>query len=71
MVESLLNYFRVKAFGRGVRGYHSAWFVVGVAMWMIHRARNREDVVYRTRLKPGERLLVRTFAPGEPRSSGG
>jgi hypothetical protein len=63
-VEALLNFLRVKAFSRGLRGYHTAWFVVGVAMWMMHRARTREDVVYRTRLKPGERLVIRTLAPG-------
>ena len=32
--------------------------VVGVAVWMLNRARNQDDVVYRTELKPGERLLV-------------
>jgi hypothetical protein len=57
-MESLLRWFQVKAFGRGFRGYHTAWFVVGAAAWMILRARNRDDVVYRTVLKPGERLTV-------------
>ena len=27
---------------------------------MLNRARNQSDVVYRTELKPGERLLIRT-----------
>jgi len=59
-MDTLLRYVQVKAFSRGLRGYHTAWLVVGAAVWMITRARNRNDVVYRTRLKPGERLIVET-----------
>jgi hypothetical protein len=36
---------------------------------MINRARNQNDVVYRTRLKPGERLIVETSKPA-PASDG-
>jgi hypothetical protein len=61
-MDSLLRYFQVRAFGRGFGG-HSAWIVVGVALWMLIRARNQDDVVYRTELKPGERLMVRTVKP--------
>jgi hypothetical protein len=65
-VDSLLRFLQLKAFGRALRGYHTAWIVVGVAIWMLNRARNQSDVVYRTQLKPGERLLIRTGpnAPG-------
>jgi hypothetical protein len=59
-MDSILHFLQVKAFGRGLRGYHTAWIVIGLAIWMLNRARNQNDVVYRTRLKPGERLLIRT-----------
>jgi hypothetical protein len=69
-MDTLLRYIQVRAFGRGLRGYHSAWVVIGVAIWMINRARSADDVVYRTELKPGERLLVRTSKPPSTRRSG-
>ncbi|MGH3579684.1 MAG: hypothetical protein ACRDU0_19300 [Mycobacterium sp.] len=62
-MDNLLRYLQLKAFGRGLRGYHTAWLVVGVALWMVNRARHQDDVVYRTRLKPGERLIVETSKP--------
>jgi hypothetical protein len=62
-MDTLLHYIQVKAFGRGLRGYHNAWVVVGVAVWMVNRARHQDDVVYRTVLKPGERLIVKTTRP--------
>jgi hypothetical protein len=62
-VDTLLRYLQVRAFSRGVRGYHTAWLVVGVAVWMITRVRNADDVIYRTQLKPGERLVVQTSKP--------
>jgi len=65
-VDSLLHYLQVKAFGRGLRGYHTAWVVVGVAIWMLNRARHQDDVIFRTKLKPGERLIV---SSGRPASS--
>jgi len=69
-MDTLLRYIQVKAFGRGLRGYHTAWIVVGVAVWMINRARNESDVIYRTELKPGERLFVKTSKPTSAKSSG-
>jgi hypothetical protein len=62
-MDSLLRYIQLKAFGRGFRGYHTAWLVLGAAAWMVLRARNQEDVVYRTKLKPGETLTVTTRNP--------
>jgi hypothetical protein len=70
-VDNLLRYIQLKAFGRGFRGYHTAWLVVGVAAWMINRARHQEDVVYRTVLKPGERLIVETSRARSAQSPGG
>ena len=69
-MDAFLNYIRLKAFGRGLRGYHSAWFVVAVAMWMIHRARNQGDVVFRTKLKPGEQLIIKASPSTSSKSSG-
>ncbi len=61
-MDSLLHYLQVRAFGRGISG-HRAWIVVAVALWMLNRVRHEDDVVYRTELKPGERLIVRTMRP--------
>lgn len=66
-MDSLLHYLQIKAFGRGFGG-HRAWIVVGVALWMLNRARNQNDVIYRTELKPGERLIVTTTKPSSPSS---
>jgi hypothetical protein len=41
--------------------------VVAVALWMLNRARHQDDVVYRTELKPGERLIVKTMTPDPSR----
>ncbi len=69
-METFLRYIQVRAFGRGMRGYNTAWFVVGVAVWMLIRARRSEDVVYRTKLNPGERLVISSSPPGSTSSSG-
>ncbi len=68
-MESILRYFQLKAFGRGMRGYNTAWFVVGAAVWMLLRARKGEGVVYRTQLNPGERLVISSSVPGSSSSS--
>lgn len=65
-MDSLLHYLQVRAFGRGLGG-HRAWIVVAVALWMLNRARHQDDVVYRTELKPGERLIVKTMTPDPSR----
>jgi hypothetical protein len=69
-VDTFLRFVQVKAFGRGLRGYHTAWVVVGVAIWMINRARHQDDVIYRTKLKAGESLIVNTITPNTSKSSG-
>jgi len=66
-MNSVLNYLEVKAFGRGMRGYNTAWFVVAGAVWMILRARRSEGVVYRTRIDPGDRLII-SSGPPAPKS---
>jgi hypothetical protein len=58
-------------FRRGFRGEHPIWFVVGVSAWLLIRARRHDDdVVYRTVLRPGERLAVVTRDPGSAEPSG-
>jgi len=69
-METILRYFQVRSFGRGLRGHNTAWFVVGVALWMVIRVRRSEDVVFRTKLKPGERLIVKSGASRPPSSPG-
>jgi hypothetical protein len=67
-MDTVLRYIQVRAFGRGMRGYNIAWFVVGVALWMLLRARRSEDVVYRTKLNPGERLVISSGPSGSSSS---
>lgn len=69
-MELLLRYAQMKAFGRGMRGHNRAWFVVGAGVWMLLRARRSEGVVYRTKLDPGERLVIEASPPGSASSSG-
>ena len=63
-METILRYFQVRSFGRGMAGRNTAWFVVAAALWMLIRARRSEDVVYRTKLQPGERLVISSSPPG-------
>lgn len=67
-MDVLFRFIERRAFGRGMRGANTAWFVIGAAAWMIMRARHREDVVYRTVLKPGERLTVSATPPPSKKS---
>ncbi len=68
-MQDALRYLQFKAFGRGIRGHNAAWFVVGAAVWMLMRARRSEDVVYRTKLNPGERLVIGSRPSGSTSSS--
>lgn len=61
-MDSFLASLVRRAMGRGLRGAHPAWFVVGVAAWMLRRARSEAPARYRAELRPGERLLI-TAAP--------
>ncbi len=66
MFDRLLRGFQARAFRQAWRGRHSVWFVVGAALWMVNRSRRGDGVVFRTKLQPGEGLLVTTRAPGSP-----
>jgi hypothetical protein len=70
-MERILRYLLKNGFRRGFRGEHPIWFVVGVSAWLLIRARRHDDdVVYRTVLRPGERLEVVTRSPGPAEPSG-
>lgn len=69
-METLLRYLQVRFFRRGIRGSNSTWLVVGAALWMVLRARRSEDVVYRTKLKPGERLVINAGRSGPTSDTG-
>ncbi len=62
-MDTLFRYLQGKAFSRGLGGRHPAWLVIGAALWMVIRARHQDEVIYRTELKPGEQLIVKTSAP--------
>jgi hypothetical protein len=64
MLDRLLRGFQARAFREGWRGLNSVWFVIGAALWMVNRSRRDNGVVFRTKLEPGEGLLVTTRAPG-------
>lgn len=63
-MDRLLRKVLRTGFRRGMKGKHPIWFVIGVAAWMLTRARRHHDEVsYRTVLQPGEALVVDTAAP--------
>jgi len=69
-METILRYLQVRAFRRGTTGYNTAWIVVSAALWMLLRARRSEDVIYRTKLLPGERLVIDAGRRGPTSDSG-
>jgi hypothetical protein len=64
MFDGLLRGFQARAFQQAWRGRHSAWFFIGAALWMVNRSRRDNGVIFRTKLQPGENLLVTTRVPG-------
>jgi hypothetical protein len=64
MFDRLLRGFQARAFRHAWRGRHSAWFVIGGALWMVNRWRHEDELVFRTKLQPGEGLLITTRTPG-------
>ena len=69
-METILRYLQVRSFGQGMRSRNTIWFVVGAALWMLLRVRRSEDVVYRTKLKPGERLVINARRAGATSNPG-
>jgi hypothetical protein len=64
MFDRLLRGLQARAIRQAWRGRHSAWFVIGAGLWMVNRVRRGDDLVFRTKLKAGEGLIVTTRAPG-------
>ncbi|MBV8463116.1 MAG: hypothetical protein JO368_07470 [Acidimicrobiales bacterium] len=64
MIDWLLRELQARSFREGMRGRGAVWFVVGAAVWMVARARREDGVVFRTRLEPGEGLVVTTRGAG-------
>ena len=58
---------RRRSIEEGVFGGSPKWLAIGVltwGVWVLRKAWSREDdLVYRTRLKPGESLVIRTSRP--------
>jgi len=62
-MDPVFRYFERKAFGLGLRG-RSTWLVLGVAVWMINRARRTDRLIYRTKIQPGDRFTITSSTPG-------
>lgn len=62
-MDTLLSKVVSRALRRGLAG-EPVWLAVGVAAWLVRRARNRgPDVVWSGRLEPGQRLVVVSRGP--------
>jgi hypothetical protein len=62
-MDRLLSRLVRRALRRGLAG-EPVWLAVGVAAWLVRRARNRgPDVVWSGRLEPGERLVISSRGP--------
>lgn len=59
-VDRLLSGLQSRGVRRGVLGASRGWLWVAVASWGIRRIRraNQPEVLYRTKLRPGETLEV-------------
>jgi hypothetical protein len=67
-VDRLLAQVVSRALRRGMRS-DPMWLVVGVAGWLVLRARSRPDPLYWSgRIEPGERIEISTFDPFEQAS---
>jgi MYXO-CTERM domain-containing protein len=64
-VDWLLRRLSRTALRHGMAGEHWAWFLLGLAAFLLRRARHKgDDLVLSRRLEPGERYLVTLSAPG-------
>ena len=63
-MERLLRSLTSKGLRRGLAG-EPVWLAVGLASWLVRRARRRPpEVVWRGRIRPGERILVSSWVDG-------
>jgi hypothetical protein len=69
-VGSVLRFLQARALARGRAGKGSTWLVVAAGLWLLNRARSGDDVIFRTKLEPGEGLVIGTAPPGGRPSTG-
>jgi hypothetical protein len=64
-VTALLSWLVRRAMRRGLAG-EPVWLAVGAAAWLIRKAsEDRQPVVWRGTVRPGDRLSVRSWLPGD------
>lgn len=64
-MDRLLSFVVTRGFRRGFAG-EPAWLVLGLAAWLVRRARRRgPEVVWSGRLQAGERLVLTSWVPQE------
>lgn len=69
-MDRLLGRIVSRSLRRGLSG-EPLWLAVGVAAWMVRRARQRgPEVVWKGRVEPGQRLLIATTDPRAPGVAG-
>ena len=69
-MDRLLRALASRAARRGMGG-EPLWLAVAVAAWLVRRARNqRDEVVWRGRVEPGQRLVVAVAGHGAPPPAG-
>jgi hypothetical protein len=57
-MDRILRSVVSRAMRRGMNG-DPVWLAAGVALWLVSRARRSgPDVVWKCRVKPGERLII-------------
>jgi hypothetical protein len=71
VIRYALRSLQTRAFQRAWRTRDANWFAIGAALWMVNRAQGGDGVVFRTKLEPGEGLVIstrraKTPSPSEP-----
>jgi hypothetical protein len=70
-VDRILRALATRAARRGMGG-EPLWLAVAVAAWLVRRARtDRDAVVWRGRVEPGQRLVVAVAEHGATPPSAG
>jgi hypothetical protein len=64
-MDRLLKTLVTRGLRRGLGG-EPAWLALGAVAFMVRRSRRRRnEVLWSGRVQAGERLLVRTYVPGD------
>jgi hypothetical protein len=66
-IDRILRLLQSKGVSRGVFGASRAWLWIAVASWGIRLLRRHSgpEVVYRSKLRPGETLQIGTRKPSK------